>query len=129
MSSIFLAILFLRYFVCSFHNKLSSNRTPRNLIVLSISISWLFIFNVCRWEEMLYFLPDLWNNGNLFFPAFSDSLLAEKHSLILINSSSTVLNSVFMLNCSKKKKNSVVREHYWNKHTWTIKEIVYIQQK
>ena len=46
--------------------------------------------------------PDLWNNENLVFPTFSDSLFAENHSLILINSLLTVLNNVFMLLCSKK---------------------------
>ena len=46
---------------------------------------------------MLYFLPGLWNNENLVFPTFSDSLFTENHSLILIKSSLTVLNNVFML--------------------------------
>ena len=89
--------------MCSFHDKLSSNKTPRNFIVLTLSISRLFIFNIGRWEGMLYFLPDLWNNENLVFPTFSDNLFAENHSLILINSSLTVLNNVFMLLSSKKK--------------------------
>ena len=87
--------------MCSFHDKFSSNKTPRNLIVLTLPISRLFIFNVGRGEGMLYVLPDLWNNENLVFPTFSDSSFAEKHSLILINSSLTVLNNVFMLSCSK----------------------------
>ena len=52
---------------------------------------------------MLYFLLDLWNNENLLFPLFSGSFFAEDHLLILINSSLTVLNNVFMLLCSKKK--------------------------
>ena len=64
MSPIFLAILFSRYFMRSFHDKLSSNKTPRNFIVLTLSILWLFIFNVRIWEGMLYFLPDLWSNEN-----------------------------------------------------------------
>ena len=51
---------------------------------------------------MLYFLPDLWKNEDLVFPISSDSLFAENHLLILINSSLTVLNNVFMLLCSKK---------------------------
>ena len=62
----------------------------------------VYLYNVGRWEGMLYFLPDLWNNENLVFPTFSDSLFAENHSLILINSSLTVLNNVFMLLCLKK---------------------------
>ena len=52
---------------------------------------------------MLYFLPDLWKNENLVSPTFSDSLFAENQSSILINSSLTVLNNVFMLLRSKKK--------------------------
>ena len=52
---------------------------------------------------MLYFLPDLWKNEDLVFPISSDSLFAENHLLILINSSLTVLNNVFMLLCSKKE--------------------------
>ena len=64
MSPIFLAILFSKYFMHSFHDTLSSNKTPRNFIVLTLSILWLFIFNVRRWEGMLYFLPDLWSNEN-----------------------------------------------------------------
>ena len=51
---------------------------------------------------MLYFLPDLWKNENLVSPTFSDSLFAENQSSILINSSLTVLNNVFMLLRSKK---------------------------
>ena len=51
---------------------------------------------------MPYFLPDFWNNESLVFPTFSDSLFAENHSLILSNSSLTVLNNLFMLLCSKK---------------------------
>ena len=101
MSPIFLAILFSRYFMCSFHNKLSCNETARNFIVLTLSISWLFISNVGRKEEMLYFLPDLWNNEKLVFPILSTSLSVENHSLTLINSWLTVFNNVFMLLCSK----------------------------
>ena len=101
MNPMFLALLFLRYFMCSFHEKISSNKTSRNFIVLTLLISWLFIFNVGRGEGMLYFLPDLWNNENLVFPTLSDSLFAEHHSLILNNSSLTVLNNVFLLLCSK----------------------------
>ena len=41
--------------------------------------------------------------GKLVFLTFSDSLVAENHSLILNNSSLIVLNNVFMLLCSKKK--------------------------
>ena len=52
---------------------------------------------------MLYFLPNLWNNENLVFPTFSDSWFAKNHLLILIDSSLTVLNIVFMLLCSTKK--------------------------
>ena len=46
------------------------------------------------------FLSDLWNNENLVFPTFSDSLFAGNHSLILFSSSLTVLNNVFMFVCS-----------------------------
>ena len=52
---------------------------------------------------MLYFLPDLWKKEKLVFPTFGDSLFAENHSLILINSSLSVLNKVVMLLCSKDK--------------------------
>ena len=62
---------------------------------------------------MLHFLTDLWNNENLVFPAFSDSVFAKKYSLTLINSSLTVLNYVFMLLCSKT---SIFCEHYWDKY-------------
>ena len=51
------------------------------------------------------FLHDLWNNKNLIFPTFSDSLFAENHLLILFNLSLTALNNVFMLLCSQKKRN------------------------
>ena len=51
---------------------------------------------------MHYFLPDLWNNEDLVFPTFSDSVFAENHSLTLINLSLTVLNNVFMLLCLKE---------------------------
>ena len=71
----------LRYFMCSFHDKFSSNKTPRIFILLTLLISWLFIFNTGREEGMLYFLPDLWNNENLVFPTFSDSLFAQNRSL------------------------------------------------
>ena len=53
------------------------------------------------------FLHDLWNNKNLIFATFSDSLFAENHLLILFNLSLTALNNVFMLLCSQKKKKSV----------------------
>ena len=95
--------------MCSFKYKLSSNKTPRNFIVLILSITCLFIFNV---GTCCIFLPNMWNNENLVFPTFNDSLFAENNSLILINSSLTALNNVFMLLCSKKK--SIVSEHYWN---------------
>ena len=85
MSPIFLDTLFSRSFTCSFHDKLSSNKTPRNFIVLILSISWLFIFDVGRREGILYFLPDLWNNKNLVFPTFSDCLVAENQSSTLFN--------------------------------------------
>ena len=53
---------------------------------------------------MLYSLFDLWNNENLVFTLFSNSLFAENHSLILIiNSSLTILNNVVMLLCPKNK--------------------------
>ena len=84
-SPIFLAILFSRYCTCSFHDKLPSNKARKNFIVLILSISWLFIFDVGRREGILYFLPDLWNNKNLVFPTFSDCLVAENQSLTLIN--------------------------------------------
>ena len=131
MSSTFLDIVFSRCIMCPFHDKLSYNKTPRNFIVLKfhLSISWLFNFNVGRWEGMLYFLPDFWKNDNLVFLTFSASLFTGNHSLILINSSLTVLNSVFMLLCSKKKlvlSANIIRT---NKHIWRIREIVYIQQK
>ena len=87
--------------MCSFHDKLSSNKTPRDFIVLALLISSLIIFNVGRKKGMLYLLPDLWNKEILVFLAFSGSLFAENHSLTLINS--TVLNNVLMLLCSKKK--------------------------
>ena len=114
MSPLFLAILFSRYFMRSFHDKLSSNKAPRNLIVLALSISWMFVFNVGRWERILYFLRNLWNNENLVFPTFSDSLFAVNHTLILINCSLTLpyvdlnqlvinsYNDVIMLPRSKK---------------------------
>ena len=87
--------------MCSIHDKLSSNKTQRNFIVLTLSISWLFIFNVGTWGGGdAAFLPDVWNNENLVFPTFSDSLFAGNHSLILFSSSLTVLNNVFMFVCS-----------------------------
>ena len=82
--------------MCSIHDKLSSNKTPRNFIVLTLSISWLFIFNVGRGERMLNLLPDLWNNENLVFPTFSDTLFAGNHAMILINSSLTALNNLLL---------------------------------
>ena len=85
ISHTFLAILFSRYFMRSFYDKFSSNKTPRNLIVSALLISWFFIFNEGKGEGMLYFLPDLWNNENLVFPALSDSLLAENYSLVDLN--------------------------------------------
>ena len=50
MSPIFLAILFSRYFMCSFHDKLSSNKTPRHFIKLTLSIGersggWFKVLN------------------------------------------------------------------------------------
>ena len=45
---------------------------------------------------MLNLLPDLWNNENLVFPTFSDTLFAENHALILINSSLTALNNLLL---------------------------------
>ena len=74
----------------------------------------MFVFNVGRWERILYFLRNLWNNENLVFPTFSDSLFAVNHTLILINCSLTLLyvdlnqlvinsyNDVIMLPRSKK---------------------------
>ena len=49
------------------------------------------------------FFPDLWNNENWVFPTFGDRFFPENYSLILVNSSLTVLNNMFMLLCSKKK--------------------------
>ena len=83
--------------MCYFHDKLWSSKIPRNFIVLTLSMSSFFIFNVGRWEGMLYFLPDLWNREKLFFSTFNDCLFAKNHSLILIDLSLTVLNNVFML--------------------------------
>ena len=74
--------LISRYLLCSFHDKFSSNMTPRNLIVSTLLITWLFVFSVSKGEGMLYFLSDLWNNENLVFPALSGSLLSENHSLV-----------------------------------------------
>ena len=54
---------------------------------------------------MLYFLPDLWSNENLVFPALSDSLLAENYSLVDLNSSLAASNNVLMLPNSKRKIN------------------------
>ena len=34
---------------------------------------------------MLYFLPDLWSNENLVFPARSDNFLVENYSLVDLN--------------------------------------------
>ena len=124
MSPLFLAILFSRYFMCSFHDKLSSNKAPRNLIVLALSISWMFVFNVGRWERILYFLRNLWNNENLVFPAFSDSLFAENHTLILIN---WLLTLIMMWLCYRAQKN-IVCEHYWSKNIWRIREMAYINK-
>ena len=80
MSLMFLAILFSRSFMRSFYDKYSSNKTPRNLIESTLLISLFFIFNIGKGEGMLYFFPDLSNNENLVFPAFSESLLAENCS-------------------------------------------------
>ena len=83
--------------MCYFHDKLWSSKIPRNFIVLTLSMSSFFIFNVGRWEGMLYFLLDLWNREKLFFSTFNGCLFAKNHSLILIDSSLTVLNNVLML--------------------------------
>ena len=52
---------------------------------------------------MLYFLPDLWNIENLVFLDLVTGCFAENHSLILVNSSWTVLNNVFYVTGVKKK--------------------------
>ena len=90
----------------------------------ALSISWMFVFNVGRWERILYFLRNLWNNENLVFPAFSDSLFAENHTLILINWSLTL---IMMWLCYRSQKN-IVCEHYWSKNIWRIREMVYINK-
>ena len=89
--------------MCSFHDKFSSNKILRNAIVVTLLISLLFNFKFGREKGMLCFFPDLWNNENLLFSTFRDSFFAENHWLILIISSLTVLNNVFMLLCSKNK--------------------------
>ena len=89
--------------MCSFHDKFSSNKILRNAIVVTLLISLLFNFKFGREKGVLCFFPDLWNNENLLFFTFRDSLFAENHWLILIISSLTVLNNVFMLLCSKNK--------------------------
>ena len=87
-----------------FHNKFSPIKIPTNFIALTLSILWLFIFNFSRGGEMLYSLFDLWNNENLVFSTFSNSLFAENHFLVLIiNSSLTILNNVVMSLCPKNK--------------------------
>ena len=55
MSPMFLDILFSIYFMCFFRDKLSSNRTRRNLIVLACVDITIAYFQVGRGEEMLYF--------------------------------------------------------------------------
>ena len=76
---------------------------------------------------MLYFLPDLWKKEKLVFPTFGDSLFDENHSLILINSSLSVLNKVVMLLCSKDKLASSA--NIIGSRMFAIREIFYIQQK
>ena len=85
ISHTFLAILFSRYFMRSFYDKFSSNKTPRNLIESNLLISWFFIFNVVKGEGMLYFFVWFMEQWILVFPALSDSLLAENYSLVDLN--------------------------------------------
>ena len=51
---------------------------------------------------MLYFCL-ICGTVKTWFSAFSDSLFAENHSLVLINLSLTVLNNALMLLCSRRK--------------------------
>ena len=69
--------------MCSFHHKFLSNKRTENLIVLTLSISWLFIFNVSSGEDMLYFFPNLWKSKIVVFPIFTDKFFAENGPLIL----------------------------------------------
>ena len=102
MSSMLFLILLWRYFLFSFHDKFSCNKATRNSVVLTLSISWLFIFNICIGRDAVFFTWFM-SNENLYFLIFSDCLLAENHSLILISSSLFVLNNVFKLLRSKNK--------------------------
>ena len=96
MSPMFLVFYFQDILCVFFHNKFSPIKTPTNFIALTLSILWLFIFNFGRGGEMLYSLFDLWNNENLVFSTFSNSLFAENHFLVLI------VNVVMSL-CPKNK--------------------------
>ena len=73
-----------------------------------IQLCWLFRYRDCLFLTLVVgknavFFTWFMNNENLYFLIFSDCLLAENHSLILISSSLFVLNNVFKLLRSKNK--------------------------
>ena len=115
MSPIFLAILISRYFMCSFHDKLWSNKTPRIFLILFLLISGLLtlvdergcciFYLICGTMKTWYFL----------------------HLVTACLLRTIRWFNVFVMMCSKKI--SIVCEDYWNKHIWRITETVYIQQK
>ena len=75
-----LAILFSLSFMCSFHVKYWSNKTPRNLIDSSLYISLLLIISLGRRRRISPFLPGLWKNKYFVFPTFKDRLFVVNQS-------------------------------------------------
>ena len=87
----FFAILYSVSFMCSFHVKVWSNETPRNLIDSFLCISWLLIIGFGRRRGISPFLVGLWKNEYFVFSTFKDSLFAVNQSLMF----ATVLGGVF----------------------------------
>ena len=103
ISPIFLATLFSVNFKCSFHNKFSSNRMPRNFIDDCLFITWLLIKSFGNTSGKSSLLLALWKIENFVFLTFKESLFEINHSLIFCNSLLTVEKRKLMSLCSKNR--------------------------
>ena len=77
---ILLATLFLLYIICSFQDKCSSNKIPRNFIDSTLSSLLSFINNLGSKSGRSPVLLVLWNREYFVLSPFNESLFALNHS-------------------------------------------------
>ena len=77
---IFLAILFLVYLICSFEDKCSSNKTPKNFIYPTLIASLSLISTLESKSGRSSALFGWWNREYFVLSAFNESLFSLNYS-------------------------------------------------